>query len=138
MRNPFGRLCAVAALATTASAVVEHKTRFDAEMIPGVTGEQIAFPLSNGRQIVRTPSGQWLVGFDVPAKGLFVSYGPPGHTEGSRFSPPALLVGNGIAGLLATGSEPGGLSFAIAERHLYIVWFDHKGVWTATADLPPL
>jgi len=124
--------------ATASAAAVEHKTRFDPEMIPGVTGEQIAFPLSNGRQIVRTPSGQWLLGFDVPAKGLFVSYGPPGHTEGSRFSIPALLVGNGIPGLLAAGSEPGGLSFAVADHHLHIAWFDRKGVWMATAVLPPV
>src|SRR2546423_1636629 len=141
MRHRFGgcevryrRLCAVlAVVAVAAPAAVEHKTRFDPEMIPGVTGEQIAFPLSNGRQIVRTPSGQWLLGFDIPAKGLFVSYGPPGRTEGSRFSAPVLVVGNGVPGLLAGGSEPGGLSFAIADGNLHIAWSDRKGVWTATA-----
>jgi hypothetical protein len=105
-------------------------------MIPGITGEQIAFPLSNSRQIVRTPSGQWLLGFDIPTKGLFVSYGPSGRTEGSRFSVPVLLVGNGIPGSLAEGSEPAGLSFAIAGHNLHIAWSDRRGVWLATAILP--
>jgi len=131
------RPCTVIVLVScAANAAVEHKTKFDAEMIPGVMDEQIAFPLSNSRQIVRTPSGQWLLGFDIPGKGLLVSYGPPGRTEGSRFSVPALLVGNGAPGLLAEGSEPTGLSFANADHNLYIAWSDRKGVWMASAVLP--
>jgi hypothetical protein len=129
---------AIALAASAAFAAVEHKTRFDGEMIPGVRDEKIALPLSNGRQIVRTPSGQWLLGFDIPAKGLFLAYGPPACAEGSRFSTPALLVGNGAPALLAEGSEPAGLSLAISGRNLYIAWSDRKGVWMASAILPPV
>jgi hypothetical protein len=146
MRNQFGSgeilfrlFCAVLVMAAASGAAsVEHKTRFDPEMIPGIAGEQVTFPLSNGRQIVRMRSGQWLLGFDVPGKGLFMSYGPPGRTAGSRFSQPTLLVGNGMPGLLASGSEPRGLSFAIAGRNLHVAWSDRKGVWIATAVLPDI
>jgi hypothetical protein len=131
------RNCTLATLtASLVFAAVEHRTKFDAEMIPAIRGERLAFPLSNGRQVLRTPSGQWLLGFDVPAKGLYVSVGPPGRTEGSHFSSPALLVGNGAPGLLAQGSEPAGLSFAMAGPKLYVAWSDRKGVWIAAGVLP--
>src|SRR5438128_1617487 len=117
------------------AAPVEHKTRFDSEIIPGVAGERVTFPLSNSRQVVRTPAGYWLLGFDIPDKGLFLCYGPPSPAEGSRFSQPVLLVGNSSKGLLAAGSEPAGLSFSIADRNLHIAWSDRHGVWLAFATI---
>jgi len=94
------------------SLTVKHKTKFDAEMVPGVTGDRVTFPASNSRQIVRTASGQWLIGFDIPGKGLFLCFGPRGRAEGSNFSEPILLTGDGIQGLLSAGKQPSGISLA--------------------------
>jgi len=115
---------------------VEHKTKFDSEEIPALRNEAVTFPLSNSRQIIRTRTGQWLIAFDVPHKGLFLTYGAPGRTEGSRFEQPVLFVGDGTSGPLGTGSQPRGASIAIAGRSLYLAWSDASGVWLAKTGLP--
>src|SRR5438876_10029540 len=51
------------------AAAVEHKTRFDPEMVPAVRDKSVVFPLSNSRQIRRTQSGQWLLAFEIPHEG---------------------------------------------------------------------
>ncbi len=135
---PRGLPVLAACMAIFAAPAVEHKTKFDPEMVPGIAGEKIEFPLSNGRQIVRTASGQWLVGFDVPGKGLFATVGPPGRTEGSRFSEPVLLVGDGKPGLLGQAVQPRGLSFAASGQTLHIAWSDRGGVWLASTEIANL
>src|SRR5712671_2457200 len=125
-------------LTAGAQSEIEHKTRFDSEMAPGIRGQEVTFPLSNSRQLVRTASGQWLLVFDVPADGLYVCYGAPGRTEGSRFSQPVLLVGNGKEGAIAAGVRPAGVSLAIAGDRLFLAWSDQSGVWAARISLPRL
>ncbi|MFL6302542.1 MAG: hypothetical protein ACJ72H_03290 [Candidatus Sulfotelmatobacter sp.] len=119
-----------------ARAEVEHKTKFDREEIPAVRDEAVTFPLSNSRQIVRTRTGQWLVAFDVPNKGLFLAYGAPGCAEGSGFQQPVLLVGDGTTGILARGTHPKGASLAAGGGFLYLSWSDASGVWVVRASLP--
>src|SRR6266849_1154389 len=125
-------------LTAGARSEVEHKTRFDSEMVPGIRGQEVTFPLSNSRQLVRTSGGQWLLVFDAPADGLYICYGPPGRTEGSRFSPPLLMVGNGKEGVLAAGVRPAGVSLAIAGDLLFLAWSDQSGLWAARISLPRL
>ena len=130
--------CAAAAWQTETkptTPAVEHKTKFDSEMVPGVRAQEVIFSLSNSRQIVRTAAGQWLLAFEVPHKGLFLTSGPPGCEEGSQFQRPILIVGDGTAGVLATGSNPVGASIAVAGGFLYIAWSDAKGVWATKAAL---
>src|SRR6266446_1516208 len=122
-------------LAAAAQSAVEHKTRFDSEMAPGIRDQEVTFPLSNSRQLVRFGTGQWLLVFDVPAGGLYICYGPPGSIEGSRFSPPLLLVGNGKEGALATGSRPAGISLAVEGDRLYMAWSDQNGAWALRTSL---
>jgi hypothetical protein len=114
---------------------VEHKTRFDPEMVPGIRGDGVTFPLSNSRQIVRASNGAWVITFDIPGRGLFLAFGPPGCREGSRFEPPVLAVGDEHDGLLAKGSKPVGASLAVAGNSAYFAWSDTKGVWLATLSL---
>ncbi|MCW5977907.1 MAG: hypothetical protein KIT09_07505 [Bryobacteraceae bacterium] len=126
----------LAALLPAAAQTVEHKTRFDPEMLPGVRGLAVAFPLSNSRQIARAPGGAWLLAFDVPDKGLFLAQGPPGCAEGGRFDQFLLIVGDGAAGILGTASKPAGISINVAGDSLTLAWSDAKGVWLARATLP--
>src|SRR5581483_10873125 len=88
--------------------------------------------------ILRTAGGQWLLLFEVPHTGLFLTSAPPGCKEGSRFQTPMLIVGDGTAGVLATGSNPVGVSIAAGDRFLYIAWSDAKGVWVTKAALDQL
>src|SRR5438477_7038966 len=125
-------------LAAVAQSAVEHKTRFHAEMALGIRDQEVTFPLSNSRQLVRFATGQWLLVFDAPADGLYICYGPPGSIEGSRFSPPLLLVGNGKEGVLATGSRPAGISLAVEGDRLYMAWSDQNGVWALRTSLAGL
>jgi hypothetical protein len=105
-------------------------------MIPGIRGQAVAFPLSNSRQVARTPSGEWLVVFDVPGQGLFLTLGPPGKAEGSRFAPPILFAGDGSDGALTAGKKPEGASIIVVGTVLRIAWSDQSGVWLADVALP--
>src|SRR5207244_3394821 len=121
---------------TKSDVIVEHKTKFDSEMVPGLASAQAAFPLSNSRQIVRTRSGNWLLSFDVPGKGLFLCYSLPGATQGSQLSQTLLLVSHDDKGVLSTGFQPMGISLAISHKTLHLAWSDKQGVWLATTSLP--
>jgi hypothetical protein len=115
---------------------VEHKTRFDAEMIPGLKSKQVTFPLSNSRQLVRTASGYWLLAFDVLGTGLFLCYAAPESTLGSQFSHPLLVVSDGTGGAISTGSQPAGISLSVTDKVLHLAWSDKKGVWLTTMSMP--
>ena len=129
-------LLTVSACCRIDAAAVEHKTRFDPEMVPGVRDEEVTFPLSNSRQVIRIQAGHWLVAFDVPHTGLFLTHGPPGRAEGGQFEPPLLFVGDGTRGALSTGVQPNGASIISAGGLLYLAWSDARGVWLADTRLP--
>lgn len=114
----------------------KHITKFDPEMVPGLAGKRVRFPLSNGRQIVTTSSGYRLIAFDIPAEGLFLSYGPPGSNEGSQFSEPVLLVGDNVEGALSRSMQAVGISLAQGHGILYVAWHDNQGVWLASIAEP--
>jgi hypothetical protein len=115
---------------------VEHKTKFDPEMIPGLRDRQVAFPLSNSRQLVRAASGYWLLAFDVPGEGLFITYAAPDSVKGNQFSQPVLLVGRDDTKAIYKSAKPAGISLAINDKALHLAWSDEQGVWLA--DLPDL
>lgn len=119
-----------------AAAVVEHRTKFDGEMLPGVRHADEAFPLSNSRQIVRTASGHWLIAFDIPAQGLFLSSGPAGRTRGAHFSTPILVVGNRTPGAIAKATDPAGASLAVDRGRVHLAWSDARGVWLFSFAAP--
>ncbi len=119
-----------------ADVTVDHKTRFDPEMVPAVRDKSVVFPLSNSRQIVRTASGQWLLAFEIPHEGLYLASGPPGRTGGSQFQSPLLIVGDDDRGIIAAASKPTGVSLAIVGSFLCLAWSDTRGVWLAKASLP--
>jgi hypothetical protein len=115
---------------------VEHKTKFDPEMIPGSSDKQAAFPLSNSRQLARTASGYWLLAFDVPGEGLFISFAAPDSIKGSQFSQPVLLVGRDDSRAVYKSAQPAGISLAVGDKALYLAWSDEQGVWLADVPLP--
>jgi hypothetical protein len=119
-----------------AAATVEHKTKFDAEMLPGVRGAAVTFPLSNSRQLVRTAAGDWLLAFDVPGEGLYLTSAARDVRQGSEFAPPILAVGDEKPGALAQGSKPAGASLVIDGGTAHLAWSDARGVWLATLALP--
>ena len=131
-----GRLTDITIHAAEQASNVEYRTKFDPEQIPGLANDMVNFPLSNSRQILRTPSGHWLLAFDVSGKGLFLCHGIPSATQGSQFSQPILLVGSLEKGVLAKSSEPAGISLAIHNKTLHLAWSDRQGIWLVTTPVP--
>ena len=131
-----GRLTDITMHAAEQASNVEYRTKFDPEQIPGLANDMVNFPLSNSRQILRTPSGHWLLAFDVSGKGLFLCHGIPSATQGSQFSQPILLVGSLEKGVLAKSSEPAGISLAIHSKTLHLAWSDRQGIWLVTTPVP--
>ena len=131
-----GRLTDITVDASEQASNVEYRTKFDPEQIPGLANDMVNFPLSNSRQILRTPSGHWLLAFDVSSKGLFLCYGIPSATQGSQFSQPILLVGSLEKGVFAKSSEPAGISLAIHDKTLHLAWSDRQGIWLVTTPVP--
>lgn len=115
---------------------VEHKTKFDSEIVPGLRDKQVTFPLSNSRQLARTASGHWLLAFDVPSEGLFISSSSSDALKGSQFFKPVLLIGPSGSGAAYTGTQPSGISLALGNENLYLTWSDEQGVWLANIPLP--
>jgi len=134
--GPAGAVQVSGTSAKSHERTVEHKTKFDPEMVPGLSGRPVVFPLSNSRQLVRTASGYWLLAFDVPREGLFISYAAPGSLRGSQFSPPVLLVGRDDSQAVYKSAEPAGISLAVSDQALYLAWSDERGVRLADVLLP--
>ena len=134
--EPAGAVQVSGTSAKSHERAVEHKTKFDPEMVPGLSGRQAVFPLSNSRQLVRMASGYWLLAFDVPREGLFISYAAPGSLRGSQFSPPVLLVGRDDSQAVYKSAEPAGISLAVSDQALYLAWSDERGVRLADVLLP--
>ena len=108
-----------------------RETQFDKDLIAGSAGIGAALPLANGRQIVRSRSGAWFVGFDSNrGPRLAVAFGA--RCEGRHFTP-ALDLGNLLG--LANG-ESRGFSLAIdGNDRLHAVWGGKKGIYAAWCDV---
>ena len=103
--------------------------------IPPLTGTQIAFPLTNGRQIARDAAGDWLVLLQRDRHSIFLASGAGKQLIGGDLGVFPLVGAEGEA-LFAIKGEATGASMVVdANDKLHVIWNDESGLWYATASL---
>ena len=108
---------------------VRHLTCFDKDLLPGTADSAIAVATGNSRQVVRTPSGLWLIGLSTE-RGLVLSAGKGARLDGGGFEKPVLLIGHRRTGLLGRAKgRPGGFSLIVNLHGLpHAFWHDARGI----------